>query len=238
MTRIEKILTTTRVSEANGVMQQIIDQYKKGDYSTDEYLTKIFEDIIELNNQLGTAIMRDKAESELATLDNVTDNEVTLTHELVEGYTCHPNEAIAGQATTLFSMVDKYGLAVKNKSFNEEYPLLASMIDESKTEPYASCVAGLDGVAERFNLLEAAVNTFNTRRSAFYSVRDNEKEQASATEIKKLLIAAVNDNIASYLNAMQKARPDVFAELAQFMANRIAENNAAVRNRRTKNDDK
>lgn len=234
MTKIQRILTNTRMTEVNGLTQQMTDEYSKGDYSADSYITEIFDTLMDINQQLGTAIMRNKAESELSVLDDITDNEVTHTHGLVEGLTHHPNESIANKAITLFKMVDKYGLEVKTKGFNEEYPLLGSMIGESKTEPFASCIAQLDGCAERFNRLEAAVDNFNTKRNAFLLVKDDEKEQVSATEIKKQLIAFINNDIATYLNAMQKARPDDYSNLAQFIANRINENNSAVRLRRNK----
>jgi len=234
--KIPKILTNSRISEINGLLQQMIGEYKKGDYTADAYLSPAFEQLIAQNNQLGIAIMRDSAESELAELDEISDNEVTLTHGLIKGYTCHPDQSKADAAAILFKMVDKYGLEVKNKSYREEYPLLASMISECKTETNAACIAQLDGCAERFNRLEAAVNNFTTRQNTYLLVKDDEKDMTSATEIKKQLIGFINEELATYLNVMQKVKADVYGGLAQFVANRISESNSAVRNRRNKTE--
>ncbi|TRX70866.1 DUF6261 family protein [Carboxylicivirga sp. M1479] len=231
---IPKILTTTRVSELNGVTQQLIDKYTKGDYSSDSHLTQLFANLSDTNQQLGIAIMRHTAQSELADLDAITDNEVSQLHGLTKGYTCHPDEAIANAAHMLFQMIDKYGLEVKKKSYREEYPLLGSMLTESKTEPYPASIAQLDGCAERFNMLETAVNNFNTKQNAYLSVKDDEQNLASATDIKKQLICFINEELIAYLNVMQKVQADVYSELAQHTANRISESNNAVRLRRNK----
>ncbi|GEM_PF-6379869 len=234
--KIPKILSTTRVSEVNGVTQQMIDEYGKGDYSADSHLTKVFDHITDSNNQLGIAIMRDSVESELAELDEITDNEVTLTHGLTKGYTCHPDENTANRAGELFKMVDKYGLEVKKKSYREEYPLLGSMITESKTEPYVACIAALPGCDERFKRLEAAVNNFNAKQNVYLSVKDDQNELSSATAIKKQLIAFINGELVAYLDVMQRVNTEMYGGLAQFTANRIAENNSAVRKRRNKTE--
>ena len=234
MMKLPKILTTTRVSEVNGVTQQMIDEYGKGDYSADSHLTQLFGQVTDINNQLGIAIMRDSTESELAELDDITDKEMTLTHGLIKGYTCHPDETTANAAILLFKMVDKYGLKVKNKGYREEYPLLSSMIAESQTRIYDACISQLSGCDIRFNRLKTAVNHFNTQQNTYLSVKDDEKEQLSATAIKKQLITLINDDLLTYLVAMQKANPAMYSALTDFAANRINESNLVVRNRKSK----
>ncbi len=234
MTKIPKFLTTIRVSELNGVTQQIVNEYSKGDYSTDDLLSQLFAQLTDLNTQLGIAILRDTAESELAELDDVTDSIFTLLHGLAKGYTCHPTEAIADAATQLFKMIDKYGLEVKSKSYREEYPLLRSLIAESKTETYAARIAALSGCDVRFSQLETAVDNFMTKQLAYLSVKDDEKNRSSATVIKKQLIAFINDEVAPYLGVMQKVNATLYGQLAQFTANRIAESNVVVRKRSSK----
>ncbi|WP_289053058.1 DUF6261 family protein [Carboxylicivirga marina] len=146
--------------------------------------------------------MRHIIESEVADMDAVTDNEVSMLHGLTKGYTIHPDESISNTATLLFNMIDKYGLEVKKKSYREEYPLLGSMLTESKTEPYPAYIAQLNGCAERFNRLETAVNHFNTKQNAYLSVKDDERNLASATDIKKQLIRFINEELIAYLNVM------------------------------------
>ncbi|TRX66447.1 DUF6261 family protein [Carboxylicivirga sp. M1479] len=234
MNKIPRIKGNTRVSEVNGLLQQIIDEYQKNDYSNDAYVKSAFERAISLNEQLSIAIMRDSVESDLSELDDVTDRTFTLLHGLVKGYTCHPDGAIAGAAELLFKMLEKYGLEVKSKSYREEYPLLASLLGESKTGDYQACVVQLPGCEQRFMQLETAVDNFNAKQNAYYSVKDERKELDSASLIKKRLFALLNDDLVPYLFVMSKVNADVYTELTQFTANRIAENNTTVRNRSTK----
>lgn len=234
MKKIPRILTNTRVSEVNGLFRQMIDEFTKGDYSGDAYLSHVFGQVTDLNEQLGIAIMRDAVESDLADLDDVTDRIFTLLHGLVKGYTCHPDEAIANAAIWLFKMIEKYGLEVKNKSYREEYPLLASMIAERKTEDYQTCVAQLSGCDIRFNQLETAVDNFNAKQNDYYSVKDDRKELETASVIKKRLIDLLNDDVAPYMVVMSKVNAETYAELAQFIVNRIDESNALVRQRKAK----
>ncbi|MCT4589005.1 MAG: DUF6261 family protein [Carboxylicivirga sp.] len=234
MDKIPKILTNTRVSEVNGLLQQIIDEFNKGDYSTDAYMSQAFQQVITINGQLGEAIKRDAIESDLADLDDVSDNAITLLHGLVKGYTCHPDNMIANAARLLFKMIEKYGLEVKSKSYREEYPLLASMISESKTEEYAACIVQLPGCDVRFEQLETAVDNFNTRQNDYYSVKDERSEMETASVLKKRLIGLMNDDVAPYLFVMQKVNGDVYADLTHFITKRITENNSVVRNRKNK----
>lgn len=238
MTKTERVLNNTRVSEVNWVTQQIVDEYQKGDYSSDAYLSPAMEKVIGQNGRLRVAIMRDALESELAELDDVADNEVTLLHGLTKGYTCHPDENKARAAYQLFKMVDKYGLEVKEKGYNEEYPLLRSMIAESKTDVYKACFEALPACQERFNLLEAAVNNFSSKQNAFNLEKDERKEKESASVIKKQLLDLLNNEVMPYLDVMQKVKTDLYGGLTQFAANRISESNAAVRNRGNKSGDK
>lgn len=234
MEKIQKIRLNTRISEVNGLVQQLIDEYKKSDYSSDSYLTMVYKQLSEQNTQLGIAIKRDSIESELAELDDVTDSIFTLLHGLVKGYTCHPDEAISGPAIQLFKMIDKYGLEVKSKSYREEYPLLSSMITDSKTEPYAACITTLVGCNVRFSQLETAVDNFNAKKHAYYGARDDRQELETASVIKKRLINLLYDDVTPYLYTMQKVNAALYSQLAQFTANRIAESNAIVRNRSSK----
>lgn len=232
--KIPKISTRSKISEVNGLISQIIDEYKKGDYTSDAYLTMAFEKLTGENNRLKAAIMRDSVESELAELDEISDNEVSFTYGLVKGYTCHPDKDIAQAAEVVFKMVDKYGLEVKRKSYREQYPLLGSMIEESRDEQYAPLIARLSGCEVRFNLLEAAVNNFTAKQNAYLSLKDQEKSLTTATDHKKNLVDFFNDEIATYLEVMQKIRANTYDALILFVANRIIENNAAVRNRHNK----
>lgn len=234
MEKIQKIRLNTRISEVNGLVQQLIDEYKKSDYSADSYLTMVYKQLSEQNTQLGIAIKRDSIESELAELDDVTDSVFTLLHGLVKGYTYHPDEAISGPAIQLFKMIDKYGLEVKSKGYREEYPLLSSMITDSKTEPYAACITALTGCDVRFSQLETAVDNFNAKQHAYYGARDDRQELETASVIKKRLINLLHDDVAPYLYTMQKVNAALYGRLAQFTANRIAESNALVRNRSSK----
>ncbi len=231
MEKIPKILSISRVSETNGLTRQVIDEYRKGDYSNDSYLTSMIEQLLRRNTELGDAIMRSKTESELAELDNQADMGFTNLHGLSKGYTYHPEENIAKFARQLFALVDKYGLEVKNKSYSEEYPLLNSLLKESQSAEYQLCINNLPGCAQRFTELETSVNAFITKQNEYNSAKDDEKELESASVIKKQVIALINDDLGPYLSAMQKANTGVYGDLATFINNRIAENNAAVRNR-------
>ncbi|MCG8579512.1 MAG: DUF6261 family protein [Bacteroidales bacterium] len=234
MIKVSKILTTTRVSEVNGLLNQMTDEYKKGDYSSDTYLTAAFERMIDENDLLMIAIMRDSIESELADMDEITDNEMTLTHGLLKGYTCHPDEAIAEAAEFVFKMVDKYGLDVKHKSYREQYPLLGSMIQESQNEPHVSYIAKLSGCEMRLKLLKQAVDNFNEKQNAYNLLKDDRREQQSASDIKKQLVSFINEDLITYLEVMAKVNSETYGNLAQFIANRINESNAVVRSRRNK----
>lgn len=230
--KIPKILINARISEMNGVMQQIINEYIKDDYSADDYFTGLLTKLTENNNVLSEAIKRDTVVSELAELDGNTDDIYTSLHGLVKGFTYQPTANIAQAGDKVFTLIEKYGLQVKTKSYREKYPLLASLIQDSEMKEYQTAIGKITGCSMRFQQLKEAVEVFNTKQNAYLLKRDDLKNIPSATEVKKQLISIVNKELSTYLNAMYIAKPDVYSTLAKFVANRINECNAAVRNRR------
>ena len=230
--RIPKILINARISEVNGVTQLVINEYTKGDYSADVYFTDLFNRVDSSNKMLSEAMKRDIVVSDLARLDENTDDIYTSLHGLVKGCTYHPNANISEAGDKVFKLIDKYGLEVKSKSYREEYPLLTSLIHDSEGADYQVAIGKLSGCNVRFQQLKDAVDAFNTKQTAYLSERDDLKNLPSATEVKKQLISIVNNELNTYLCAMEIARPEVYKALADFVANRIKESNAAVRNRR------
>nr|WP_321453377.1 DUF6261 family protein [uncultured Carboxylicivirga sp.] len=235
MSKIPRIINNTRVSETNGLTLQLTEAFVKDEWNTDSYLQNLFSRIKTSNQKLGEAIKRDKTESELAELDDLTDKAVTNLHGLTKGYTFHPDKAIYTSANKLLKLIDKYGLEVKAKSYLEEYPLLNSLITDSRAGEYADCIAALPGCDIRFTELETSVNTFTDKQNEFNKAKDSEQNLASASVIKKELLKIINDELVLYLNAMRQANSQTYSTLADYIGNRINQSNVAVNNRSTNN---
>lgn len=109
---------------------------------------------------------------------------------------------------------------------------MQSLLAERKTSNYQSNIALLPGCDVRFTQLETAVDTFLNTQSEHNATKDKEDDLESASVIKKQILALLNGEISPYADAMQKANAALYGNLAKFMANRINENNAAVRNRK------
>ncbi len=193
---MKKVTTNAKVTELDSLSDTLLRLYKAQEsLASDAMLKGIMADIEAQSARLTTAIRRDAVSSTLEEADTVRDEAVRLLGMLVEGYTAIPFEAQQKAAESLKAAFDKYGKKITGESYANESSLIESLLED-----FAALSAeqeALPGVGERVKSLRDAQDAFNKANDE-YAVAKSDKGE-SATAVKKVLAATLNDRFVPYL---------------------------------------
>lgn len=231
---MEKLLSTSRTTEAADASTRMIVAFGRWDFETDTHLTGIFNNLIPLTERLTAAIRRIKAESVLQEKNEVRDNSLRGFHYLLLGFMHHPNPEIKAAAVTLENVFDNYGLKITGESYASESALISSLLVDLGKEEYAAPIAAVPGCGDMLESLAIAQHDFEETRVTWEREKAKEGVIENATELKKEVVAIINENLVVYLSAMQQVNAEIYEEFANTIAVIIAENNETVKRRAKK----
>lgn len=231
---IDKIMTTSRVTEIDAASMRMLGAYQTTSMSSDQHLSAMFSTLESLSASLTSAINRGKSESDLEEKDEARDTQLRALYYLIMGFLHHPDPAVMQAAQTVDKVFERYGLRIIDKSYATESSLLASLIDDLEKQKIQDAIALLPGCAEVITALQTAQVEFESSRIAYEQDKAQESTQANATELKHKVTTLINDKIVVYLRAMELVDVETYGAFARTIAIIIAENNETVKKRRKK----
>lgn len=235
---IEKMLTSSRTTEVDGSVKQIIDGYNKTTLSADERMAQIFAFIIAQAVLLSSAIKRLKAKSEQQTFDDIRDEKITALYYLLLSFSHHPTAKIKNAALSLLEVFEQYGMEMKAESFTTESSLLNSMLADYAQEKQVANIAVVPQCDNYIGALQTAQNDFESNRLSFEEAQGQEGTLENASKLKRVVIEKINGLLVNYLNVLAQLDDATYGEYARTVAEIIASNNMQVKKRRNKGGDK
>nr|WP_319511848.1 DUF6261 family protein [uncultured Draconibacterium sp.] len=233
---IEKMLTNSRTTDVHGTTRLLINAFQQSALTEDRPLMQLFTTIAEQNTGLGNAIDRSKAQSILADKDDIRDAADRAVGYLVKGYTYHPDETIRNAALLVERMFDKYGFAVTREGYVTESSHLVSMLTDLAAPEIQAAIVLLSGVAENIAALQTAQNDFENTQAQYAEELAEEDNLPNATNLKKEVLALLNDDLVVFLRSAERFQAETYGTFAAVVAKIIADNNIAVRKRRSSDD--
>ncbi len=233
---IPKLISQSRITEVNTASDNLLTAFDKGSCASDMYLQTRFGELQTNSNHLTTAINRSKAESNLDKKDVKRDEKVKALYYIMLGFSHHPDPAMKLSANNLLAVFSKYGLKMTQTSYATESALIDSMLEDFADPDLMMDIDMLSGCTETITEIQSTQNDFKTAHFNWEEKKAQQGLTLCATDIKKKVIACINDKIVLYLNAMQQADAVTYGELAQTVAQIISDNNEIVKKRSKKED--
>ncbi len=230
---IKKVITTSRTTEVNDLALRAIGAFKKTELSSDAYLTDFMTGLEDEVARLTAAIKRMKAESELEALDEVRDDKLRALFFLVLGLSYHPDAEIKAAAAKVLAVLKHYGLSILKESYAIESSLVNSLLVDLSQADLQDAIALCSGCAELIATVQTAQDDFEAKRIGYEEEQGEESTLETATAIKKQVIAQINQKLVVHLRAMEQSQPDTYGSFARTVAQIIADNNEAVKRRRS-----
>lgn len=198
-----KLYTRIRTTEADSASDALLRLYKAAGLENDAFLSDAFKELESLSARLTTAIKKDVANSRLDECDNARDEAVRNLGTLIQGYAVIPVPEKNEAAKRLDAAFSKYGKRIVNETYAAESSLIESLLEDLGA--FKSEMKILEGVETLVERLRHAQDEFNAANDA-YTIAKSEKGE-NATEIKKTLVAFINERLVPYLGAVRVAEP-------------------------------
>lgn len=235
--KIEKILHQSYNGEVATVADSILKTSQNHDWSTDSFISKVFQNIQTEGEKLSLAIKQDKAVSELEDRDDKRDTALRALFNLCSGYRYHPNEDIRAAAHTVFLVFSRYGIFdIIAANYAQESALIESLLKDLDAEDIKAAIALLAGLAETIAKVRTAQDNFTNTFVAYSEEKARTNGKQTATKLKVTLLRIINNELVTYLRAMTLAAPDTYGDLAAATTQIIADNNDKVQKRKVKKD--
>jgi hypothetical protein len=236
MAMIKKISTSSRNGDTSALFTLMLTTFAKSDWSADLYLTPVLISTKARSTTLTLAIRRLKAYSQMAEKDEVRDTQVRDLFKLVEGYTHISIAELKEAALLVYSILVQYGLGIIHEDYAEESADIDSLLIDLSQADILIAIAKLQGVAETIAALNVAQKGFENLAVQQAEGDSVKKDLASASKLKKEIIAEFNGNLMGYMNTMAMVKPEIYEATTKTIAELIDNNNELVKRRRKTNE--
>lgn len=231
---IDKIMTNSRTTEVDADGIQIIGAFKNTTLSSDPYLVTMFTELEPLSSDLSASINRIKFDSKREEADEKRDNDIRSLNYLLVGLSHHPAKKIYEAAQKLLAIFENYGLRIIGESFAIESSLISSLLKDLAAPELQDAIAAVPGCADTIAALQTSENEFEAITIEWEQEKAKEGTQLNASEIKKEVLALINNKLVVYMRAMEVVAPETHGAFARTLAQIIADSNEVVKKRRNK----
>ena len=229
-----KLNSSLKNTELDGLSDTIVRLYKAdASAAKDAFVSATMAEVEKLSADITTAILQDKAVSNLDAADAERDGAITALGKALAGYAALPIPAKQTAAAPLLAVYEKYSKAgITKASYISESSMIESMLEDYAAPALAEHIAALEGVTEAVAAIRAAQDAFTAASDAYTAASGS--KGASATTFKKPLLSAINEKLVPYLTAMQIAANENCAAFAAGVETEINRVNDAVAKRSKK----
>ena len=231
---IENLMSKCRNTEVADTATLVGQVYENKIIEGDPYLKGVMADLAAVNQQLLEVANRDKAESNLAELDETCDNKVQAFSYILQGALHHPASEVKTAAQRLRSIFDNYGLKMIKENYGSESAMIRSMLRDYSAPEFVPMLAAVSGSGEVLAELNTAHAAFEQARIAYESSKAEEGMYENASKMKKPVLDIINKSLVVYLKAMVQVNPKKYEVFVRQVAQIIADTNQRVNNRSQK----
>lgn len=226
-----KLSSSIKTTEITPFGKALVSLYAaRESLSSDSHLKIVMEEIASLSESLVEAVNRGSESMSLESVDAERDRLVKNLGAILAGYAAMPFEEECLFAQSLLSVYDKYGVKIIYKPNAEESTYIDSMLKDYDDEKYAQGIEALRGVKETLSLLKEAESAFKKANQNLVTktAEKNSSGKKSATELKKMLVACVNEKLLPYLSAIRLVSPEAYSAFVQEVEVEVTRANKAV----------
>lgn len=229
MRKFITIIYKSTIRQAYSTIVAIINALIESGITTDSYLNSVTEEITEDTEQFSEAINRDKSYAVLNPIDEKRDNLLRILFMDTETKTLYPDKEISESALIVKGVIDRYGLKIISKPYNEETADIDSLITDLENPEIKAAISKLGTLADIIDQIKIVANEW---KAAVYKQAENKEEllsKPSATKLKNSIVDTINNDLLIYIAGMAKCKPEEYAELNKRIRVLIEEHNSEYR---------
>lgn len=228
---IPKVSGNSRVTEVDALLKQSIAVYEKSDWSSDIYLTGLFNEIKSLSLELTEALIKLKGESESEEIDDIRDDQFRGIYFQVQSNLYHSDSAVKGAAESINAIIGSTGLSVVDMAYDIESSIIDSMLKKLDTPEMSAAIDLIPGLEVLIYNLNKTNSTFKESRVNFKTAKADDKEVLSATQQKKRILTLFNGKFHAYIYGMFMVDEAKYGDFTRSVMQIIQDNNLNVKKR-------
>lgn len=228
---IPKVSGNSRVTEVDALLKQSIAVYEKSDWSSDIYLTGLFNEIKSLSLELTEALIKLKGESESEEIDDIRDDQFRGIYFQVQSNLYHSDSAVKGAAESIDGIIGSTGLSVVDMAYDIESSIIDSMLKKLDTPEMSAAIDLIPGLEVLIYNLNKTNSTFKESRVNFKTAKADDKEVLSATQQKKRILTLFNGKFHAYIYGMFMVDEAKYGDFTRSVMQIIQDNNLNVKKR-------
>lgn len=223
---MRKIRVNVRVTELDAASDAMVRLFRaEPALAADGNLVAIMAEVEDLSARITTAIKGGGIRSRAKETDRRRDEIIRSLGALLAGYAVIPVEDKQAAARRLVAVFRKYR-GITGESYVDESSLVESMLEDFSAPSLSDAVAVLEGVGTLIGDLRSAQDDFNRARDEY--VRSKVEKGETASEVKSLLLSAINDRLLPYLSAVVAADGGRYGGFAAGVFAQVEKTNALI----------
>ena len=192
----ETVLFNVKNYELLALSQELCNLFESmDDVLQDESLRNFFAELSALGEKMQGTLSKDKFVSNLSEADQKRDEEWRRTRKVVQGFAANALPDIAQHGAALLSIVERAGAQIAYKNTLEESGELRALKTQFEQPEMQEHISALPGMQETLDALFSAEDAFFQESLEATKKRTEQKQQMTATELKKQQIALLNTKI-------------------------------------------
>lgn len=238
MTKIVKPLERATVAETCNLTLNMGEAIKESSVE-DDYLNQKSDELSSKGKEMETSIAQDQSKAKTAELvdaDSERDALISSFKLFLRAHMKWKRENLSKNASILYKIIKKHGLAMARENYEEESTLLDSLLAELAKPNNVQFLEELN-LSELIADLNAAEDYFKKLYLESAKIEATKETFIAATILKKELYV-LQKQMVNYLNAMQRANPEKYAAVSKKIAELIKIMNRKIRNRKGKHERK
>jgi len=219
----------SNVEEISAVANQILEVFEKFDLSIDGYLNEVLGIIRENTDKMFESLNEEVVKSSLSPLDAIRDKSARVIFLETKAKLLWPDDNIVEAAQVVMDMLNKYGMEVINLSYSDESRCIDEMLTDFEDEKVKDAYGKLHGFSTLIEQLKKDQKVFNTAFEEYNARKNEKKNLLSASKIAALIREQINKELTTYLEVMNKIKPDIYNKCFESIKSIILENNKIVK---------
>ncbi len=234
MTKIAKPLERATVAENCNLTLNMGKAVKECSVE-DDYLNQQADELNAKGKDMETSIAQDQNKAkteELVEADGERDSLISSLKLFLRANIKWKRENLSKNASIIYKIIKKHGLAMADESYEEESALLDSLLAEL-TKPENVAMLEALNLSALIADLNAAEDYFKNLYLEAAKIEATKEVFIAASKLKKKLLL-LQKQMVDYLNAMQRANPEKYATVSKKIAELIKILNQKIKNRTAK----
>ncbi len=224
-----------RVTELGDTANRLTELYKKSkNLQEDTFLKTTFAEIEKQGKAITEAVKKNQSLSKLEEADSKRDEAIRVLAKLLDGYKSIPIETLKAHGEKLANVFSKYGLKIINENYSSQSNLIDSLLLSLSAEELKPSIQALSGISEAIANIKSTQANFSTLRVEYEKAIVSQKENATASSMRKPLLDFINKKLFPYLTAMNIAQAEKYGELTSHVSQIVESINEVVKLRHKK----